>query len=558
MSKKDAINLYIIISMLKKVWIVSTVYGILNTLFRNSCFNYRMRSLRGNAMDENLFFKKATLLICSSLEIETALWRCREFIADYVPADEIYLNVYEPSLGGLRYIARADRHGGVKLEKTIKLPPDLIQSVESGQRLKDYLLIDNPETDPMGRILIREFGFADTSLVALRLIIEKHRLGVMDVFARGKNRLTDEHARLIRLLREPFAIAMANALKHQQVVQLKEQLLSDNRYLNRELIARTGDEVIGADTGLKKVMQSVAQVAPLRNTILIVGETGTGKEVIANAIHRRSPRRNEPFIKVNCGAIPEHLIDSELFGHEKGAFTGAIEQKRGRFERANKGTIFLDEIGELPSWAQIRLLRVLQTQEIERVGGSPPIRLDIRVIAATHRDLLQMVRAGEFREDLWFRINAFPVEIPPLRQRKMDIPLLVNHFLRKKALELGIHDLPVLAPDAIERLASHSWPGNVRELENAVERALIQQRQGPLYLHGSVEYRDRDHSSIPLNVSEQPLPLDEVIRRHIAKTLRITHGKINGPNGAAAFLGVHPNTLRNRMNKLKVPYGRKQ
>ncbi len=507
-------------------------------------------------MDENLFFKKATLLICSSLEIETALFRCREFISRHVPADEIYLNVYEPALGGLRYVARADRHGGVKLEKTIKLPRELIQSIESGRRLKDYLLIDDPERDPMGRILIREFGFTDTSLVALRLIIEGRRLGVLDVFARGRSRMTEEHARLIRLLREPFAIAMANALKHQQVVELKERLLSDNRYLNRELIARAGDEVIGAEGGLKKVMQSVAQVAPLKNTILIVGETGTGKEVIANAIHRRSARRNEPFIKVNCGAIPEHLIDSELFGHEKGAFTGAIEQKRGRFERADKGTIFLDEIGELPPWAQIRLLRVLQTQEIERVGGSPPIRLDIRVIAATHRDLLQMVRAGEFREDLWFRINAFPIEIPPLRRRRMDVPLLVDHFLHKKATELGIHTLPALAPDTIERLAGHAWPGNVRELENAVERALIQQRRGPICLHDAVGFSDRERTELPFNGNRPALSLDDLVRDHIRQALRSCKGRINGPNGAAALLNVHPNTLRNRMKKLDILFGR--
>jgi transcriptional regulator with GAF, ATPase, and Fis domain len=508
-------------------------------------------------MDDNLFFKQATLLICSSLEIEIALWRCREFIADYLPADEIYLNVYEPGLGGLRYIARADKHGGIKLEKTIKLPAELIRSIESGHRLKDYLLIGDPDKDPMGRIITREFGFAETSLVALRLIIEEHRLGVMDVFAKGKHRFTEDHVRMIRLLREPFAIAMANALKHQQVVQLKEQLLSDNRYLNRELIARAGDEVIGAAGGLEKVMESVAQVAPLKNTILIVGETGTGKEVIASAIHRRSPRHNEPFIKVNCGAIPENLIDSELFGHEKGAFTGAIEQKRGRFERADKGTIFLDEIGELPPWAQIRLLRVLQTQEIERVGGSPPIRLDIRVIAATHRDLHQMVRAGEFREDLWFRINAFPIRIPPLRQRKMDIPMLVEHFMRKKSQELGIHSLPALAPDAIDRLASHSWPGNVRELENAVERALIKHRQGPLFFHRALEHPEED-PAIPLSSGPSHLPLDEIIRQHICQALNVTRGKVNGPGGAAVLLGVHPNTLRNRMRKLHIPFGRKQ
>ena len=509
-------------------------------------------------MDKNVFFKMATLLICSSLDIEIALWRCREFIAQHLPADEIYLNIYEPSSRELRYIARADRHGGVKLEKRIKLPDDLARSIENGQRLTDYLVVGDLEKDPMGSIICKEFGFADTSLVALRLIIEGHRLGVMDIFAKGRNRLTEVHANLIRLLREPFAIAMANTLKHQQLVQLKEQLESDNRFFSRELIAYAGDEVIGARGGLQKVMERVVQVASLKNTVLLIGETGTGKEVIANAIHRSSPRRNEPLIKVNCGAIPENLIDSELFGHEKGAFTGAIEQKRGRFERANKGTIFLDEIGELPLWAQVRLLRVLQTQEIERVGGSTPIHLDIRVIAATHRDLQEMVRAGDFREDLWFRISAFPIYIPPLRQRTMDIPELVDYFLRKKGKELGIHRLPRLASEVIEQLSRQTWPGNVRELENAVERALITHRQGYLNFPKFIEYSEEfEKTAISQNNEQmQRVTLDDIIRQHISQTLTATNGRINGPDGAAVRLGLHPNTLRSRMRKLKVPFGR--
>jgi transcriptional regulator with GAF, ATPase, and Fis domain len=511
-------------------------------------------------MDENAFFKKATLLICSSLEIEIALWRCREFLAEHIPADEIYLNIFEPSSGELSYIARADRHGGVKLEKRIKLTGELVEAIENGSRLQDYLLIEEPERDPVGRIICKEFGFVDTSMVALRLIIEGQRLGVMDIFAKGRNRLTKEHARLIRLLREPMAIAMANALKHQQVVELKEQLVADNRFLNRELIARAGDEVIGAGGGLKKVMESVAQIARLKNTVLLVGETGSGKEVIATAIHRSSSRRNEPFIKVNCGAIPESLIDSELFGHEKGAFTGAIEQKRGRFERADNGTIFLDEIGELPLWAQVRLLRVLQTEEIERVGGSTSIPLDIRVIAATNRDLQKMVRMGEFREDLWFRINAFPIHIPPLRQRKMDIPELVEYFLLKKAKELGIHTLPQLSPTAIDQLTEQRWPGNVRELENAVERALITHRKGYLIFPMSLEQQEEGgRSTYALTDGQEPIAtFDEVIRQHIVQTLSSTNGRVNGRDGAAVRLGVHPNTLRSRMRKLKIPFGRKR
>ena len=508
-------------------------------------------------MDENLFFKQATLLICSSLDIEIALWRCRNFIAGYLPADEIYLNIYEPSLGGLKYVARANAAGGEKLDQCIPLPGELIESIESGRRLQDHLIINHPETDPMGRIIVQEFGLRDTSFIALRLRIEGHRLGVIDVFARGADRYTEAHARLLTLLREPFAIAMSNALRHQEVVRLKEQLISDNRYLNSELISRSGDEVIGAETGLREVMEKVDQVAPLKNTILILGETGVGKEVIAGAIHRRSPRRHQPFIKVNCGAIPENLIDSELFGHEKGAFTGAVSQKRGRFERADKGTIFLDEIGELPPWAQVRLLRVLQTREIERVGGSPPIALDIRVIAATHRDLRQMVAEGGFRKDLWFRINAFPIHIPPLRRRKMDIPLLAAHFLKKKSRELGVHQIPDISPGAMAQLSDHPWPGNVRELENAMERALIQHRHGPLLFRQEADLQEERSVSIPLAGRQPPPTLAEVNRECIEKALEQTGGRINGPGGAAEILGIHPSTLRNRMNKLGIPYGRK-
>ncbi len=507
-------------------------------------------------LDKNLFFKQATLLICSSLDIEIALWRCRQFISQYLPADEIYLNIYEPAISGLRYIARADAAGGHKMERSIKLPGDLIQAIESGRRLKDYLVINRPENDPVGRIIKTALGLPATSFIALRLIIEGRRLGVIDLFAHGYDRFTEAHARLFALLREPFAIAMANALKHQEVVELKEKLASDNRYLNSELISQSGDEVVGADAGLKDVMDKVARIAHLKNTILIMGETGTGKEVVANAIHRLSPRKNEAFIKVNCGAIPENLIDSELFGHEKGAFTGAVTQKRGRFERAHKGTIFLDEIGELPSWAQVRLLRVLQTQEIERVGGSPPIKLDIRVIVATHRDLKRMVDDGSFREDLWFRINAYPILIPPLRHRIADIPLLADYFLKRKSREMGIFPPPEIAPQAIHRLTDHTWPGNVRELENAVECALIQHRQGPLNFQRFTDAPQPHNISLAGGTRPQTtLTLDDVMRSHIEVVLGETKGKVNGAEGAAALLGIHPNTLRNRMRKLGIEYG---
>jgi transcriptional regulator with PAS, ATPase and Fis domain len=336
-------------------------------------------------------------------------------------------------------------------------------------------------------------------------------------------------------------------------------MADDNRYLYSELRSVSGDKIIGSDSGLMAVMEMVNQVASLHSPVLLRGETGTGKEVVANAIHYASPRKDGPFIKVNCGAIPETLLDSELFGHEKGAFTGAINQRRGRFERANRGTIFLDEIGELPPQAQVRLLHVLQKKEIERVGGTSPIPVDIRIISATHRNLEEMIASGRFREDLWFRLNVFPITIPPLRQRREDIPALVHYFIDRKARELNLRESPALASGAMDRLIAYEWPGNVRELENIIERALIQHRGGVLSFE----------TLLPLTVSrvcevvekkgknETLHSLDELNARHIRRALEMARGKINGPGGAGQILGLHPNTLRKRMSKLGIPYGRR-
>jgi hydrogenase-4 transcriptional activator len=293
--------------------------------------------------------------------------------------------------------------------------------------------------------------------------------------------------------------------------------------------------------------------------VLLLGETGTGKEIIANAIHYSSPRKDDPFIKVNCGAIPETLLDSELFGHEKGAFTGAISQKRGRFERADKGTIFLDEIGELPAQAQVRLLRVLQEKEIERVGGTSSIRVDVRVISATNRNLQEMITSGRFREDLWFRLNVFPIMIPPLRQRREDIPALVHHFIERKSRELKLTERAVLAHGALERLMAYDWPGNVRELENVIERALIQQRNGVLSFETPLapQVPGRHEGTREAGHNRTPLSFDEMTIQHIRRALEMAGGKINGPGGAAQLLGLHPNTLRTRMTKLGIPYGRR-
>jgi transcriptional regulator with GAF, ATPase, and Fis domain len=251
-------------------------------------------------------------------------------------------------------------------------------------------------------------------------------------------------------------------------------------------------------------------------------------------------------------------MDSELFGHEKGAFTGALNQKRGRFERADKGTIFLDEIGELPPQAQIRLLRVVQAKEIERVGGTTPVQVDVRIIAATHRNLEEMLHAGQFREDLWFRLNVFPVIIPPLRQRKEDIPALVNYFIERKSKTLKLDTSPKLAVGAVERLMAYRWPGNVRELENVIEREIILNKDGPLIFNQVIPTRQEVAVSTEPVHENEVYNLDEIISRHIHRVLNITNGRVHGKGGAAELLGINPSTLRNRMNKLGINYGRKK
>jgi transcriptional regulator with GAF, ATPase, and Fis domain len=290
----------------------------------------------------------------------------------------------------------------------------------------------------------------------------------------------------------------------------------------------------------------------------LTGETGVGKDVIANAIHLGSPRRDGPFIPVNCGAVPETLLDSELFGHEKGAFTGALARKRGRFERAHGGTILLDEIGEMAPPAQVRLLRVLQHREIERVGGTDRVPVDVRIITATNKDLPAMVRTGRFREDLWFRLDVFPIEVPPLRERKSDVPALVQHFIERKAGELKIGATPRLAPGAIDDLVAYDWPGNVRELENLVERAMIVHRGELLRFDDLTTSRPQKAAAHSSPLDTESLDLNAVVARHIRRVLGMTGGKIHGPGGAGELLGVNPNTLRNRMRKLGIPFRKQQ
>jgi formate hydrogenlyase transcriptional activator len=505
-------------------------------------------------IDENDFFRNATLRICSSLELEIAMWRAMKFIKDFIPAEEMYLHLYDKGLGAMRTIAGATVSEGRKMDRITPLPQEVRARIEE---FTDMSVINQPEMEAGFQFMLGYYGRPDTSALVQLLEVEGQKLGALALLAEGRDKFSETHARLFSLLKEPFAVALSNTLKHHEVQRLKDLLVDDNRYLHRELLQLSGEEIVGADFGLKKVMDKVRQVAHLNSPVLLLGETGVGKDVIANAIHYSSPRKSGPFVKVNCGAIPETLLDSELFGHEKGAFTGAISQNRGRFERADKGTLFLDEIAELPPQAQVRMLRVLQYKELERVGGTNPISVDIRLVTATNRDLEQMVKEKLFREDLWFRLNVFPILIPPLRERREDIPALVHYFVERKSRELKTTGPPPLARGVIDRLTAYGWPGNVRELENLVERALILSQGAPLTFDDLTRGEVKTGASALARKEVATLRLDAVISGHIRRVLEMTDGKVHGKGGAAELLGINPSTLRYRMNQLGIPYGRK-
>jgi len=332
---------------------------------------------------------------------------------------------------------------------------------------------------------------------------------------------------------------------HEELKQLKNQLEAENIYLQQELqLDPIFGEIVGQSDAIKYVLFKITQVAPTDTTVLITGETGTGKELVARAIHGASSRKDRPLIKVNCGALSPSLIESELFGHEKGAFTGAAARKLGRFELANGGTIFLDEIGELPLELQVKLLRVIQENEFERLGGTKTIKVDLRIIAATNRNLKLEVDNGRFREDLWYRLNVYPITVPPLRQRREDIPLLVEHFVNGYAKKFG-KTITSVSPRALQRFQSHTWPGNVRELANAIERAVIHAKGSVLH---SVDRFEEAIEEPPFSAKT----LEEVEREYILRTLENTGWRIEGSNGAANILGLNPSTLRTRMVKLGI------
>jgi len=506
-------------------------------------------------IDENKFFREVSIRMCGSLDIDKALYLCFQYISQTMPIDELIILTYNCKAKSFRSVAIADSLGGRCTADEIFLTPAAQLTIENPETLPRTRNVLSTGDDPIGNCLSEQLHWPLCSVLINRLVIEGQYIGSLIATVKGEGKYNDEHLKLWGLVNEPAAIALANHLRYQEIIRIKELLADDKHYLQNELRGG-GTTLIGADYGLQQVMENVRLVAPLLSPVLLIGETGTGKEVIANAIHELSPKSNGPLIKVNCGAISEMLVDSELFGHEKGAFTGAIAQKRGRFERANGGTIFLDEVSELPLSVQVHLLRVLQEKEIERVGGHTTIKVDVRIISATNRNLEELIKEGRFREDLFFRLNVFPIVVPPLRKRKNDIPLLVQHFIHKKAREMVLPQIPIPSPGEIDRLMQYDWPGNVRELENVVERAIILSKDKHLTFGDTIGCETPVHENRPAEEQETQR-LDELEARHIEAVLNKVERRVSGKGGAAELLGINPNTLRHRMRKLGISFGRK-
>jgi transcriptional regulator with GAF, ATPase, and Fis domain len=377
------------------------------------------------------------------------------------------------------------------------------------------------------------------------LIGQEGALGVLNIFSRRAGAFSEDDLGTLSQMASQIAVALGNAETFRRMSEMNQRLADEKQYLEEELRTENSfDEIVGESKPLKRVLKQIETVAPTDSTVLILGETGTGKELLARAVHDLSSRRGHPFVRINCAAVPAGLLESELFGYEKGAFTGAIAQRIGRFELAHEGTLFLDEVGEIPLDLQSKLLRVLQEKQFERLGSNRTITTDVRIVAATNRDLGKLTALGQFRSDLFYRLSVFPVVIPPLRERGNDIPLLVQYFLSKFATRMK-KSIDTVSASTMQLLCRYSWPGNVRELEHMIERAVILSR-GPELRISAIEFPAEELTTPP------PGRLEDIEREHIIRVLRETQGKIGGPGGAAERLGMNRTTLNSRIQKLGI------
>ena len=483
----------------------------------------------------------------SSLDMEVVLSRVAHEARSIFPLDHFVLYLVNPD--EKTYTVRALASSDEILE-----PPAEDIPLEGGtlgwlieNREKPYVIYGDLDSERPFAEDEAVFRRGMRSGIRAPLVIGDDVFGEVAVSSRMPHQFTEEMARFFCELTPAIATAMANARAYARLKAARDDFRRETLHLRDQIKEiHNPDEFIGASRAVEDVRELVARVAPTEATVLVLGETGTGKELVARGIHQLSSRRDRALVKVNCAALHEGLLLSELFGHEKGAFTGAVSRKPGRFEIADRGTIFLDEIGEISPEAQVKILRVMQEREFERVGGNETLKADVRIIAATNRDLEKEVREGRFRDDLYFRLNVIPIETPPLRARKEDIPRLIDYFVSKHGPRMN-RQIASVEPRALECLMRYDWPGNVRELENVVERGLVLGR-------GPVLRFDRQLLGEPPPSSRESefTSLEEYERRYILRVLAHANGLVSGERGAARILGMRPTTLRSRMKKLGI------
>ena len=484
--------------------------------------------------------------IVSKLTREELFTAIAEVLARVIQFDRLALAMHDPEFDVLRLVTYAGPY-----RREDYTPVGRVLDLNDSPAGRAFLsqkpvLRRDLESERQTSSEQRAYGHGFRSLCALPVTVRGRRIGAITVGSLVKNQYAETDAEFLMEIANQIAIAVDNMKSHEETEALKARFQAEAVYLQEEIKTEHNfEEIIGQSGPVRQLLRNLEQVAPTEATVLIQGETGTGKELLARAVHDRSRRKDRPLVKVNCGSIPAGLVESELFGHEKGAFTGATQRRIGRFELANGGTIFLDEVTELPIDTQVKLLRVLQEGEFERVGSSQTIKVDVRAIAATNRDLNEVVKNGTFRSDLFYRLNVFPLRVPALRERKGDIPLLVNFFLSKFGKKLG-KEVRGVSQRSMDSLVNYDWPGNVRELQNIIERAVVL-AAGPIV--------QIDDSMMRSGEAAQESALDTLEnaeRNHILRALNETHWIVHGKKGAAEILGINPSTLRSRMEKLGI------
>ena len=499
------------------------------------------------AQDRLTLLLEITNRVVSKLELTDLLREISANIRSVLRCDVVGVRLPDPETGELM-VRAIDSKSGLPAGRTPVLTPPAEAVFRTGKLAK--LTKEELAEDP------RVMASGTKSLCMLPLISHERVLGVLGLGSVRENAFSDDDLSFLSQVANQIALAVENAQAYGEIFQLKDRLARENVYLESEIRSELHfDEIVGTSKALKKVLADVETVAATDSTVLIYGETGTGKELIARAVHNLSLRKSNAFVKLNCAAIPTGLLESELFGHEKGAFTGAISQRIGRFELAHRGTIFLDEIGEIPIELQPKLLRVLQEREFERLGSTRTLRTDVRLIAATNRDLKAMVNEQKFRSDLFYRLNVIPIRVPALRDRKEDIPLLVRHFVQEFSRRNN-RQIDTIPSDAMDALIRYAWPGNIRELQNVIERAVIVSR-GPVL---TVPVSDLDADTVPNRETRSNESLQDTLteteRTQIMRALEAANWVISGPEGAAARLGMKRSTLQLRMQKLGIRLSR--